>query len=988
MKSLWIAGGLAAGVVSALAQSVANPAAPAQSTPVATSVENVSSPAPFSKPGPDISDSASVAELRDIANFALANGLPTAVGFFQEALAKPGLDTTTRDDLYLGLVTALLAQGKITEANAALGKVSNVSSPAFTLRMAMLAARNQDWPAATVEAGLITPEVQAVLPEADRPWYYALKAVLAEQSGDIDGAIKAWTQAQAASTSLMQKAQFDAALNRAIILLKGQATQADAEALRRQIESNPSPTAAVNFVRSYVVMLNKLDQRDKALEMLRSWLGKAGLPHVKLDALRLLFALIDNEDPSRPNAALDQNYLESILQDRLDPGEVGKDDLIQTQRNALTLLQNMLFSVTGPTAGDLRGQSSLADPGQLLQFISELVDKQPDHPLLKQLRLLQAQLALSFNRDAEAAALANAVLALPAETGRDSAREGALRLLAFVSWRAQPPQYRNTAEYLGRLLKALPGESPDRKEITLRLADAYFLNKDYKDAGNYYSGLLKDANPPAPGPGVLLMRAVESELQAGQLDDALALLDEASAHADIDDAYTTYRWQAWFNALDALSKAPGREKEAFDRIKRLMDPNHGGGLLSPGLQLRLRWLDAFLAVSLQDPSAAEKGRLVQQLIDALPAGGVSDLDAKTRRELAASAINLRLEAADNDQKPEEKTQFYNELQKNYPDTEIAITAVFAKAAELASQYHSLEAQQLMKDLAKRLPESSPWLPTARFQEARFVADRGSTDQYKEALKLLNDFVVKYPNPPLIYKAQLLRAELLCKLNTPDELNAALQIYTDLLKTLPNKPDDPDVATAAMGRASCMIILAGNNPSKRNDAIEELEGLFNSDHLPVAARVEAGFKWGYLLENDPSATGDHTASLAAANQVYTAVIAIFLKNPALRADLLKSSQAKYWMAECLFYSAKIYEGQSKFDQAWSTYQMVLDNNLADKEFTESLQKQLGAITAPAESTPVLPPLPVAPTVESAPASATAKPASAEPATASGTATTSN
>ncbi len=985
MKSLGIAAGLAISMATAWAQPPA--AAPAGG-------EVAAAPVPFSRPGPGISDTASVAELRDIANFALANGLPTAVGFFQAALAKPGLDQAVKDDLNLGLATAYLAQGKVPEATAALQQVANTNTPAYLLRMAMLTARNQDWPTATIRTTLINP---ATLPAADQPWFYALQALLAEQRKDIDAASKAWTLAQATSTSLMQKAQFDAALYRAKILLTGEATQADADALRRQVDSNPSPSVGSDYVRSYAIMLNKLDQRARALDVLRAWLVKSGLPRAKLDALRLLFALIDNEDPNRPNAALDQNFLESILQDRLDPGEIGQDDLVQTQKNALTLLQNMLFSVNAQ-GSDTRGQSSLADPSHLLQFISDLIAKQPDHPLLKQLRLLQAQLALSFNRDADAAAWANMVLAMPADAIRDPAREGALRLLAFVSWRAQPPQYRRTAEFLNMLLRALPADHPDRKEISLRMADAYFLNRDYADAGLYYTSLLNETNPPAPGPGVLLMRAVESELRARQINEALARLDEASAHADIDDAYTTYRWQAWFNALVALSGEPGRQQEAFDRIKRLLDPNHGGGLLSSGLQLRLRWLDAYLAVTLQDASAAEKSRLLRQLIDAQPPGSSTDLDAATRRELAASAINLQLEAAANDQKTDEKNRFYDELQKSYPESEGAITAVFNRANELYAQNQTLAAQTLMTDLAKRLPENSPWLPVARFQEAFFVSERGSTDQYKEALRLLNDFVAKYPDPPLIYKAQLLRADLLCKLNTPDELNAALQIYNDLLKSLPNKPDDQNVATAAMGKASVLFILARDDPNKRNDVIEELEGLFNMEKLPVAARIEAGFRWGYLLENDPNAASDQTTNLDAANQVYTAVASTFLSNPARRNELLRDSHAKDWMSECLFHSASIYERENKFDQAWLAYQMIIDNDLHDKDYPQSLQKALGsaaAPTPPATPAPVSVPVPApapapSPAPTPSPDTAPTAPAdtSAAPAVATGASTTSN
>ncbi|HVU36730.1 MAG TPA: hypothetical protein VHC95_00200 [Opitutales bacterium] len=979
-------------MASALAQTPPAPAAATATEPVPavspTSTDNGSLAVPYARSSLSINDTADASELAIVARSALANGFASrAVDFFRAALAKPGLDAATTDSLNLGLATALLAQGKAADASAALNQVLDRTTPAYALRATMLTARSQDWAAAAVQANLIDP---ATLPVSDRPWYYALEAKLAEQRNDIDAASKAWQQAQDTSLTVMQKAQFEAALWRAKMLLTGAATQADAETLLGKADSSPNPSVGAEFVRTAAVMLNKLPgQHDRALNVLKTWIGKPGIAHLKLDALRLEFALIDNEDIKHPNAALDEQYLEGILQDRLEPGAAGQDELVQMQKTALAFLENMLYGGATPATGDVPSLTPWLNPADLLQFVNGLVSDQPSHPLLKQLRLLQAQLALSLNRDEEATAAANAVLALPADAGRDTAREDALRQLAVIAWRAKPPQYRRAADYLGNLLKLLPADYPDRQDYTRLMADLYFKNGDYDSAATYYTNLLNDPHPPAlPGPGVLLMRAVESELRSGKLNDALALLQQTGYRGDLDDSYTTNQWQAWFNVLMALSDA-GREQEAFTQITRLLDPEHGASLRSDSLRLRLAWLDARLATDLQQPDAAAKAAKLRAAVEQVPEAGVPGLDRNTRRQLLADAIFLQYKAAANGNRPDDQEGFYNELQKNFSDTEDAITAVMSKASELASDKlnKTAEAQRLMADLANRLTTiapNSPWIPAARYQEALFAAARGSSDQYVEALGLLSNFIKNYPAHPMVYEAKLQEADLLRKLN---HIDGALQIYNDLLKNSSRtRLDDPMVAKAARGKADCLLVLAGDDPAKRKDTMEELERLFNQEALPLDARVESGYDWGYLLENDPN--GDHAANLEAAANVYMAVVSKFLFDLPMRDELFKTHSGSTWMADCLFHLGDIYRQQMKFDDAWKTYQLVVDNIPAFKSLAQSYQQSLGPNQAPAiemepppppPSPPATPPsLPPAPAI--APPEATAPPpaAPAEPA----------
>jgi len=959
MKSLWIAGAFTVFAANGFAQTGAavapdsTPAASPAALALPAATVEASSRVPFAEAGPDISDTANAVQLAMDGHHALAWGLPQlATEFFQEALLKPNLDPASKDSLNLGLVTAFLAQGQLSKAADSLKAVVDTSTPAYVLRSAMLLARNQNWAEAGMQSIRLIPDQ---LSADDQPWYFALEAMLAEQRKDLPATIKAWTQAGESGTTQFQKTQFEISLSRAQILLGKDPTPEDLERMRTLAETTTNnPDLASEFAHDEVVMLYKHGDRAKALEYAKNWIGKTSLDVVHRDNLRLEFVTIDNEDPKRPSTDHDRDLLElkNILNDQLDAGARGHDELVELQKKALSLL-----------ASSLAGGSALTtDVRDLQQFVDGLVNR--GHPLLKQLRLFQAQLtlsmsqdailqgqpALSLNLDADAAKMAKAVLEdSPKDPGRDVVREDAWRIRAFVASRAHPPQYRNAADSLHALLDELPVEDPERKNLTVTMADMYFLNGDYPVAGDAYANLLHDPSPPTPpGIGVLLMRAVESELNAGQLDNALARLDDAAAkRADIDNDYTTYRWQAVFNVLSALSeKGPDGEKEAFSRLTRMLDPAHGADLLPVALHLRLRWLDAYLTVRIEDASAAGKARDLLGEIEKLPPD-VAGVTQAFRDKLMASALLLCMQAAASAKDADAEKKFYDELQQKFPGSDEAVSAMFIKAREAYAHGQTAEAQGIMVVLLTKFPNSS-YASDASYDEADYAAKRGTPDQYIEAIARFRDFTKSYPEDPRVYKALLQVGDLYVKLN---QWANALEVYNNLLNNHSREPSDPEAAKAAMARVGCLIALA-DNPTKRNDAMEELERLYNLETLPMEARIEAGWKWGGLKENIPDLDG--------AAKTYFVVVEKFLNDP-YRDVLPQNSQAQTWLSKCLFNLAKIYERQNKNDEARSALEKVIRNNLPYSELAKSMLENSGSAAPP-------PPVPNTPSSSPSPSSA--------------------
>ena len=979
---------------SAWGQTAVPPAAasPTQSlVPVTPSGDLLPAPLPFptvtpyAVSPPSVSETTNAVVAAERGRSALANGLAKpAVVFFLEALSQPGLSQEARDGLYLELATAYLAEADVSpeataKAAAALKAVeAATNTPAYLLRDVLLKERGGQWAEAGPQLARITA---AQLPLADQPWYYLAQAIFSEWSKDAAGASVAWNLAISKATPL-QAAQFEAALWRGQILLGQQATPEARDKLQQQMDAAAAdPATNTQYALDLAIVLDKLGARDAAKKLISDKLRRVDLDKLSRYNLRLEYVLLDQEGPvdaAPVPGDTDQDKLQTILQDWPEKDAPDHEKLVQMQAIALGLLADSHLTL---------------NPKGLKEVIDALVLDPRGHPLLKQLYLLQTQLDLDLQFYKEAATAAQNLLAMPRETPRDPAREGAWLTLAMVAWSASPRQYLEAAKNLNSLLTELPPDDPGRRKFTATLADLYFLNGDqsgdqtyYLRAAEFYSTLITDP-PPEEQLGPLLERAVESELRAGRLDEALARLDQVASRLDPD---AEARWRAECNVLLALRNS-GRGAEAFQRLSRLLDNAHIDKW-QIDLRLRLRWLDAALAGSVQDPTAMDKAHVLQDEAEAALKLGGSREEMALRTELAANGLLLQMQAAsrvaqaaaakaaqanpaaDDKQKlaaaQADEERFFNDLQNKYRDTDAGIFGVLFFAEDLAGNNLLVQAKDKLNELADRFEDpakrqnpGAEYAPRARYEAALYAEASDATGTYQEAMDILKKFAASYRDDPLYFQVLIKQGELLVKLK---QFDLAFDVYDTLANMLikgQGRPlRDELVASTLMARADCLITISGldsENKEKRKAALSELGVLVNQTELPIWTRVEAGYKHAKL-----QAVDDPDKALAA----YWQVINDFLLKAGMMAELDKGPDGRKYMASCFYELGNLYENQKDYASARKVYEMAKGLNLMPELFDKRIRDLASAPAATVAPSPAPATIPApAPASSSAPAS---------------------
>jgi len=928
MKLLWTWGSLAILAAQGFAQD-ALPPAPADSA--ATISEPAS--APFAAAAPKESDLDNALSLSESGQNALKIGFDTeAVSSFKQALALPNLDATTKDSLNLDLVTAFLAEGQLDQATAALQSVADTNTPAYLLRAALLQSRQAHWDGADGAAATVARIDSSKLSEIDSPWYFAVQARLAEYHGDADAAKAAWQQAIDHAPPL-SRGQFEAALGRSQTLLSKSPTPDEAEKLRVEMAAATLPALGAQFASQYAIMLDRLGRRDEAIKVVEDWVKKTDLDPKSRDTLRLAKVYLDSEGtPSDAGEqANDRQALEDILQEHIDINSPDLDSIRQMQEQALGLLQQQTLT---PAAG---ATPSAADVADLKKFIDGIIaDPDPDsHPQLKLLYLFQANLALTLKQyDAAQAAASHLLEKFPPGAGHDALIDDAQMVLAEVYW--HDGQYRVAANYLLNIYNDLP-PGVERSSVARLLADIYYTKGDFRNAAEFYANLLTDVNSPM-NHGEVLFLAVDSELRAQQINDALKLMENGTLRTDDPED----RWQAEWILLTAL-RDNNRSKDAYQRLNRLLDPIYGANLLDTKLLLQFRWLYASLAVSLSDTQALNLVDVFQKEVESLEAetipGNTSDERAKLAKFLAdldANALLLRGEAevqanpadaADQAKLLDEQHQTFEILRQKYPGTDPALNSYFDEASELDVQNKTVEAQRLMNIITDQFPKSDK-APEALYSSALYSTKLGKTE---EALNLLQKFVETYRADPaqqlLLYKVRLQYASLEAHLSTQASLESARDIFDVLIKNPnnPANPNDPWTAQAKVGRAECLYDLAtlpNADPQRRQDAIDEVKVLYNQTSLPVDDRVELGWMWGNLVEYSSNADAD-----AAAQEVYWRVYNDFWLNDQSRAELDHTPDGRSLMVRCLTALKQIKKSQNNDTEVNRIDGIIADFGLA-------------------------------------------------------------
>ena len=803
-------------------------------------------------------------------------GFPAvAAGLYRGLLAAPDGD---RGRLTLGLATALLDDGRAAEAEQALKDFVGLRGAAWHLRAALAAVQQRKLDVARTE---ITAVKADELTAGDRAWFFYLQGLLADAANDVNGAKDFYQQAENAAASNLARARFVLAREQARMRV-GPVTEAEAETQRKNLEQFQGRKIGYGIARLYAAMLDALGRKSEAIALLQRQL--ATMPaeeRDELDSTRLVLGLMAGAEDGAGRGALNE-----LLRDGSDRDK---------QRIALQLLARA--SEHEPARSEFRKK------------LDGLIALPAPHPILEDLLLFRAELALEDKNYAQAEDDAHALL--EKFPGSPLAAH-ALGVLTGSAW-AQL-RYRTAADNAAKARAKLP-PGPEHARLGVLVAEAWFRARDFRSAADAYAATLTEPPAGVP-PGNLMYQRVLAEIEAGSLNTAQTVLDDLAKDPSFD---AVNRWQAEWNLARAL-QTHDQTKEAYDRINRLLaSARLLPGQLPPELRARMAWLQArlSLAAAQQERTAAAKNELAEQtlkLVDALPAA-LEGVTPELKGEIQSTSALLKGEANFVLEREADALDLLKKLRADFPRSDAAVYSYFDEADHYASQDKTVEAQQLLTKLADEFPDNT-YAPYALYQAALQAERRGQDANFVEANRLIEDLVKKYPSSDLVFYARLKQGDLLRKLN---QFPQAQQVYETLVN---NFATHKDVILAQLALAECHNAQSASDPAQGERAIVLFEHLRDRVDAPVDVRVEAGYNLGNLFarRGDP----------ARAEEVWwkDVVYEFLVKDPAQAAQL--GAKGRYWMARTLLEVGTLFEQQEKLEQAKEAWLLILKARLSPGE----------------------------------------------------------
>ena len=322
----------------------------------------------------------------------------------------------------------------------------------------------------------------------------------------------------------------------------------------------------------------------------------------------------------------------------------------------------------------------------------------------------------------------------------------------------------------------------------------------------------------------------------------------------------------------------------------------------------MAWLQARLSLEAGQPEQTLK------LVDALPAK-LAGITPELKSEMEGTSALLKGEASFALGREGEALELFKKLRADFPVSDAAVYSYFDEAEHYAKQDKTVEAQQLLTQLADKFPNNT-YAPYALYQAALQAERRGQDANFAEANRLIEDLVKKYPQSDLVFYARLKQGDLLRRLN---QFPQAQQVYESLVN---NYAAHKDVILAQLALAECHNAQSSNDPAQAERAIVLFEHLRDRVDAPTDVRVEAGFNLGNLYAR----RGDTTR----AQEIWWKdVVHEFLeKDPAVAAQM--GAKGRYWMARTLLELGTLFEQQEKLEQAKEAWLLILKSGLSPGE----------------------------------------------------------
>ncbi len=781
------------------------------------------------------------------------------------------LSAAQMTSLRLGLAKALIGQGRFAAARSELESIAQAqrdSRQGLYLAISIYGEGRGRIDLEGFRRALGAVSVEA-LPVEDQAWYSFAEALDAESRGEVDAAQEAFSRAAAKAGSERLRWHFESlALRQEVV--SGPTDESMLPELSARLRSLEGESAAFPFVREYAVLLHRLGRINEAVGAIDRELANtsAGYGAQQREQLRLLKALILGADSVTGRAAL--------------------KELIRTgqSRDAMGIALQLLARAPGQDE-------------DLFEFLKVIISRTEPHPLLGQMYYLRSQLALRLPNDAEMVALAerDARTLLEQFPGLSSITN-VYRLLAFAALNREPPQYRAAADFLVQLRDQMeqPGDLIGLNQL---IGDCYFLNGDFANAVDFYS-VARSRQLSSDAGSALFMRLVTAQVRSGALDAAMQLIDAVDFVGTINEED---RWRAEWNVAQALQMA-GLIEPALRRVRLLLDEKTSG-LVDTLLDIRLRWLEAYLSLEAGEVEglSARISRLLARL-ESLPEGALGEASF---RLLLTEIRLLRGNALIRSGEASLGIEELKSLREAFVETAAAQRSYLIEAAYHGEAGAYDAAQETLLALVERYPASR--LAAQALYEAALYCERRGADFFPAAIILQNDLAEQYPQDPLYYHARLKQGNLLRSMN---DFTGAQIVYENLINQFPAHELR---YLAELSRADCLLALAGNEATELVDAIAQLERLLDLPNLSIDFQAEASYKWAFALARaEESAKAKEVLSLSVAR----------LLDPEQTQTLGPSG--RYWMARSMLRLGELLEAEQLTEESRKMYREMIHYNL--------------------------------------------------------------
>lgn len=848
---------------------------------------NLRAPLTVSAAGSPVSPATSAVTLA-AAQRAQELGFPSlAAGIYRQLLEVQGAD---RPALTLALATVLLDDGQPAEAEKVLSGGGGLRGAAWHLRAGLAAMQLRKMDVARAELAATRVEE---LSTADRAWASFLQGALFDLAPvqDMTKANESYIRAEQAATNEMARARFKLAAEQ-VRLGVGNPSEAAQRVARQNYENNKGRAVGYGFAETLAVYLHQAGRTADATSFLQQVLLTL-LPQerAQADRFRLVLGLIADKGPG----GVGRVALNQLIGTGSDP---------ERQRVALQLLA--------------RSSQDQVERGVFRAELNRLIDAPTKHPVLESLLLFRAQVALAEKDYAPAERDGRRLLE---EYPGSPFRVHALGVLTASAWEQR--RYRAAAASARKAgLELAPGTQSGgavgaaqaRAELVLLEAEAWFRAGSAGDAGDFrnaadaYAAALRE-RPEGVRAGDLMFQRVLSEIKAGAMDAAQPLLDELGRDPAFD---LENRWRAEWNLARALQvQGPAGVKRAYARVNALLEEKRDDGAAVTGaglpaeLRARMAWLQARLALDAGEPERTLK------LADDLT-GLLTGLDEKLRNEIASTGSLAKAEANFALGREAAALETLKKLREDprFEKSDAAVQSYLIEAGHLAAQEKTVDAQKLLTRLADDFPQNE-LAPYALYQAALQAERRGQDANYKEANRLIEDLVKKYPQSDLVFSARLKQGDLLRNLN---DLPAAQRAYEDLL----NKPaSQENLILAQLALAACHNAQSSGDASHFNSARTLFEHLRDRVDASVDVRVEAGYNLGELWVR--------RENRAKALEVWWQdVVDTFLVDGKRATEL--QAKGRYWMARTLYRLGEVFEQQERLEEAKEAWRLLLKSKL--------------------------------------------------------------